>query len=211
MAYDVEQQESIAELKAWFDKNANWLLGAALVALAVVGGNWGWRWYEQRESLAASALYDQYQQAVVAKDANKARELASALLQQHASSAYASFAALMQARASSDAGDSAAVKAQLQWVIDKSSNKELAALARVRLAGVLLDQKAYDEGLALLQADAPAAMAAEYADRRGDLLYAQGKTAEARSAYQKALEQAGAQSPLRPLIQVKLDALPAAG
>jgi len=211
MAYDVEQQETIAELKAWFDKNANWLLGAALLALAVVGGNWGWRWYEQREAYAASALYDQYQQAVVAKDASKARELASALLQQHASSAYAAFAALLQARASVEAGDGAAAKAQLQWVIDKSGNKELAGLARVRLAGVLLDEKAYDAGLALLQADVPAAMAAAYSDRRGDLLYAQGKMAEARGAYEKALSLAGAQSPLRSLIQAKLDALPAAG
>lgn len=211
MAYDVEQQERIAELKAWFDKNANWMIGAALLAVAVVAGNWGWRWYAQREAYAASALYEQYQQAVVSKDTNKAREIASTLLQQHASSAYAAFAALAQARANLDAGDHAATKAQLQWVIDKSGNKELAALARVRLAGVLLDEKAYDEGLAVLQADVPVAMAAEVADRRGDLFLAQGKTAEARSAYEKALEQAGAQSSLRPIVQSKLDALPAAG
>lgn len=207
MAYDIEQQESIAALKDWFEKNANWLLGAALLAVAIVGGNWAWRWYVQRESYAASALYEQYQQAVVSKDANKARDLAGALLQQHSSSVYATFAALAQARASLDAGDSAAAKAQLHWVIDHGDNKELAAIARVRLAGILLDEKAYDEGLALLDAQAPKAMAVEFSDRRGDLLFAQGKTAQARSAYAQALEQAGAQNPLRPLIQAKLDAI----
>jgi len=137
--------------------------------------------------------------------------LASALLQHHASSAYATFAALAQARASFDAGDRAAAKAQLHWVIDHAGNQEWVALARVRLAGILLDEKAYEEGLTLLEAAAPMAMAAEISDRRGDLLLAQGKTDEARSAYAKALEQAGAQSPLRPVIQAKLDAIALAG
>lgn len=211
MAYDIEQQESISALKAWFEENGTWIIGGALLVVAVVAGGWGWRWYQQRESAAASALYEQYQQAVVAKDAGKARDLAGTLVQQHTSSAYATLAALAQARASLEAGDAAAAKAQLQWVIDKSGNAELAALARVRLAGVLLDEKAYDEGLALLQADPPAAFAAEFSDRRGDLLLAQGKAAEARGAYAKALEQVTAQSPLRSVIQTKLDALPAAG
>ncbi|HXY22887.1 MAG TPA: tetratricopeptide repeat protein [Burkholderiaceae bacterium] len=207
MAYDAEQQESIAAVKDWFENNANWLLGAALLAVAIVGGNWAWRWYVQREAYAASALYEQYQQAVVAKDASKARDLASALLQQHPSNVYSTFAALAQARVSLDTGDNAAAKAQLHWVIDHSDNKELSALARVRLAGILLDEKAYDEGLALLDAEAPKAMAVEFSDRRGDLLLAQGKTAQARSAYAQALEQAGAQNPLRPIIQTKLDAI----
>ena len=211
MAYDVEQQESIAALKSWFEANANWLLAVALVAAVIVAGNRAWHWYTARESYAAAALYEQYQQAVVTKDANKAREFAGALLEQHASSVYAAFAALAQARTSLDAGDVAAAKAQLHWVIDRSDNKELAALARVRLAGVLLDEKAYEEGLTLLEAETPKAMAAEFFDRRGDLLFAQGKTAQAREAYAKALEQAGAQSPLRPVIQAKFDAIAATG
>ncbi|HYB50421.1 MAG TPA: tetratricopeptide repeat protein [Burkholderiaceae bacterium] len=210
MAYDVEEQESLAALRAWFESNANWLLGAALLALVIVGGNWAWRWYGQREAQAASALYDQYQQAVVEKDLTRARDLAGALLQQHASSVYATFAALAQARASLDAADAAAAKAQLHWVIEHSANKELVALARVRLAGILLDEKAYDEGLALLDAEAPKAMAPEFLDRRGDLLLAQGKKEQARSAYAKALGEAGAQNPLRAVIQVKLDAIAAA-
>jgi len=211
MALDAEQQEQISAFKAWTEQYGNWIVGASLVVAAVAAGNWGWHWYTQREAAAAGAIYEQFSEAVGAKDAAKARDLAAALLQQHPSSAYATFAALTQARASLDAGDTAAAKAQLHWVIDKSSSKELVTLARVRLAGVLLDEKAYDEGLALLQGDAPAALAAEVSDRRGDLLLAQGKAADARVAYGKALEQASAQNPLRPVIQSKFDALPAAG
>jgi predicted negative regulator of RcsB-dependent stress response len=211
MAYDIEQQESLASMKAWFDANANWMIGILLVVTLGFTGNWAWRWYQTREGNAASALYDQYEQAVVAKDPGKARDAAAALTQQYPSSAYASFAALNQARVSLEAGDNAAAKAQLQWVVDKSGNKELQALARIRLAGVLLDEKSYDQGLAVLKDDVPAALAAEFSDRRGDLLFAQGKLTDARAAYAKALEQASAQNPLRQLIQSKLDALPTAG
>ena len=210
MALDAEQEEQISAFKAWVETYGNWIVAASLIVAAVAAGSWGWRWYVQREAAAAGAIYEQYSEAMGAKDTAKARDLAAALLQQHPSSAFAAFAALAQARASLEAGDAAAAKAQLHWVIDKSSNKELVTLARVRLAGILLDEKAYDEGLALLPGDAPAALAAEVSDRRGDLLLAQGKTGEARSAYAKALEQAGAQNPLRTVIQSKFDALPAA-
>jgi predicted negative regulator of RcsB-dependent stress response len=211
MAYDLEQQETISNLKGWFEENANLLIGLLVLLALVAGGSWGWRWYQRQESGASAVLFDQYEQALNAKNTSKARDVAAALMQQHASSAYAAFAALTQARAAIEAGDAAAAKAQLQFVIDKSGNAELATIARVRLAGILLDEKAYDDGLALLAADPPPALAAEVADRRGDLLLAQGKTPEARAAYAKALEQAGAQNPLRALIQAKLDALPVAG
>ncbi len=211
MALDADQQEQISAMKAWFEQYGNWIVAASLIVVAVAAGNWGWRWYAQREANAAAVIYDRYAQALANKDAAKARDLAATLTQQHAGSAFASFAALAQARASIDAGDATAAKAQLRWVMDKSPSRELAALARIRLAGVLLDEKAFDEGLALLQADMPAALAAEASDRRGDLLLAQGKKADARSAYAKALEQIGPQNPLRAIIQSKLDALPAAG
>jgi len=211
MAYDLEQQETISALRGWFEENSNWIIGILVAVTLVVGGYRGWNWYQQRQSAAAAALYDQYQQAYGGKDPAHARDLAAALVQQYGSSAYASLAALAQARASYDAGDATAAKAQLRWVIDQASSPEFAGLARIRLAGLLLDEKAYDEGLALLQTGIPAAMNAEAADRRGDILFAQGKPAEARAAYAKALEQAGERSPLRPLIQSKLDAIPAAG
>ncbi len=211
MALDAEELEQISAFKAWVEEYGNWIVAASLIVVAVAAGNWGWRWYAQREAAAAAAAYEQYTQALANKDAPKARDLAAALTQQHAGSAYASFAALAQARSSLEAGDATAAKAQLRWVMEKSPSKELAALARIRLAGVLLDDKAYDEGLGLLQADVPPALAAEAADRRGDLLLAQGKKADARGAYAKALEQIGTQNPLRPVIQSKFDALPPAG
>jgi predicted negative regulator of RcsB-dependent stress response len=116
-------------------------------------------------------------------------------------------AALTAARAAFDAGDLNGAKAQLQWVVDGGRDEEYRALARIRLAGVLLDEKAYDEGLKVLSGDVPAGFAGAVADRRGDLLMAQNKVAEARAAYQEALQKSDAKSPGRQLIQLKLDAI----
>ena len=81
------------------------------------------------------------------------------------------------------------------------------ALARFRLAGVLLDEKKFEEALGLLDAKPEDSMANLFADLRGDVLVAKGSEAEARAAYQMALEKTDAQSPYRNLIQIKLDAL----
>ena len=83
--------------------------------------------------------------------------------------------------------------------------------AQEQALGVLLDQQAYDEGLKLLAGTAPVGFEAEWADRRGDLLIAQGKAEEARAEYRTALEKAGKSAPLRRVIQIKLDALGGAG
>ena len=79
--------------------------------------------------------------------------------------------------------------------------------ARLRLAGILLDEKKYDEALKLLSAKSTDAYAALYADLKGDVLAAQGKPAEARAAYQLALDKSAAASQYRALIELKLDAL----
>ena len=85
----------------------------------------------------------------------------------------------------------------------------MVATARVRLAGVLLDEKAYDEALKVVSTDVPQSHAVQFADRRGDVLLALNKVDQARAAYKEALDKAAPDHPLRSYIQLKLDALPA--
>ncbi len=211
MSYDLQEQEQLDAFKAWWKAHGNWISGALSIVLAAVLAYQGWSWYQLRQSAQASALYEQFERASAAKDPAKARDLAGSLIEQYGSTVYASLAALRSAKAQIDSGDRNAAKAQLRWVVEHAAQKELALLARVRLAGVLLDEKTYDEALAVLKVDVPDSFASEFADRRGDILIAQGKPQEARAAYSEALAKAGAQQPLRALIQLKLDALPAVG
>jgi predicted negative regulator of RcsB-dependent stress response len=210
MAYDLEEQEQLATMKAWWDKYGNFILTAATVVLLGIAAFNGWRWYERREAQQGAAVYEELQKAFNGKDANRTKELAGTIIEHYGRTVYAPMAALQMARFNHDAGDLAAARAQLQWVMDKSGHEEYVLIARLRLAGVLLDEKNYDEALKVLSGGVPKSLVTAFADRRGDVLLAQGKVAEASAAYREALDSADARNPLRSFIQFKFDALPAA-
>jgi len=133
--------------------------------------------------------------------------LGAEIIDKYGSTAYGPMAALLLARRNYDSGDAPAAATRLQWAIDKARDDEIVALARLRLAAIRLDEKKYDEALALLDAKHAPAFAPLYADVRGDVLAAQGKVAEARAAYKLALEKTPPNSNYRSVVQIKLDAL----
>jgi len=128
-------------------------------------------------------------------------------MEKYGSTPYGPMAALIMAHANHQAGDLQSAGTQLQWVIDNTKDDEAAAVARLRLAAVRLDEKKLDEALKLLDAKHGEALAALYADLRGDVLVAQGKPAEARAAYKLALDKIAAGGNYRNVVQMKIDAL----
>jgi predicted negative regulator of RcsB-dependent stress response len=106
-----------------------------------------------------------------------------------------------------DAGDIAAARAQLQWVVDHADEPELKEIARYRLAELMLNDKQYDDALKMLDAKHGEPFAGLYADLRGDAHSAAGRIAEARAAYQEALAKLDAKSQYRNYVQVKLESL----
>ena len=211
MAYDLEEQEQLAELKAWWAKYGNFILTVITIVLLAFAAYNGWQWYQREQAAEAAGVYAQLEKALAARDVEKAGAFAEVLTSKYNRTAYATMAALQTARAQADAGKTDRARESLQWIIDKSDQSELQAIARVRLAGILLDEKKYDDALKALSADVPPGYAAVVADRRGDIFVAQNKFDEARAAYAEALAKADAQHPLRQLIQLKHDALPASG
>jgi len=206
MAYDLEEQEQLATLKAWWDKYGNATTWVLIAALAAYSGWNGWNYYQRDQAGKASALYEQLQAAVEAKDNAKVLRAAGDMEAQFGSTAYAPMAALVAAKSSFEANDLKSAKAQLQWAADHGAD-EFKAVAKIRLAGVLLDEKAYDEALKVLAGDVPAQFAGAVADRKGDVLAAQNKLTEARAAYKAALDATDKKNPGRQLIQMKLEAV----
>ena len=207
MAYDLEEQEQLATMKAWWSRFGNLVTWLLIAGLAIYSGWSAWNYYLRSQSAQAGQLYEEVQKSVAAKDSARVLRAAADMQQKFPRTAYAEMTGLAAAKVAFDANDLKNAKAQLQWVNEHGSDDEYRAVARVRLAGILLDEKAYGDGLKLLAGDAPPAFAGVVADRRGDLLVAQGKTADARSAYQEALTKMVQKNPGRLLIQLKLDAL----
>ena len=211
-AFDLEEQEQISQIKGWWEQYGTLVTGLAVaVALASVGWQ-GWQWYQGKQSAEASALYGVLQKAASEKNAQKAREAAGTLLEKYNGTAYADMAALLSAKVQADAGDLKNARVPLAWAATKANDPALRELARLRLATVLFDDKAYDEALAQLQAPTDESLTARFADLKGDILLAQGKREEARAAYKAvvtALEAAtkGESVALREIAQAKLDAV----
>ncbi|NYE22561.1 YfgM family protein [Pigmentiphaga litoralis] len=207
MAYDLEEQEQIESLKAWWAKYGTAILGIVAVCLLAAAAWNGWNWYQRRDAAQAMAQFEVLEKAADAGDIARVKDSAGTILENFGRSAYAPRAALIASSAYAKAGDARAAKAQLQWVVDRSKDDALVPVARLRLAGLLLDEKAYDDALKQLGASRPDAFAALFADRRGDVLIAQGKRDEARAAYKEALDKLDPATDLRSSIQLKLDAL----
>ena len=205
--YDLQEQEQIEELTAWWKQYGKLALLVVIAAAAAWGGIEGWRYYQHKQGLEAGELYAQLQEAAGGGDRNKVRDIAAVIADKYARTSYAEFAALAAAKAAFEAGDAAEAVARLQWVAEHARDDETREIARLRLAAALLDGKKYDDALQLLDAKHADALSALYADLKGDVLVAKGKTREARDAYQLALDKSDARSSYRALIQIKLDAL----
>ena len=205
--YDLEEQEKIASMKAWWEQYGKYVSGTVTVVCVIIIAVQGWRWYTRSQSEKAAVLYQAISQAATQNAPDKAKDAAAQLLDKYPGSAYASRAALIMAKIAVEANDKALAKTQLQWVIDRASEDEMKQIARLRLAYVLLDEKAYDDALRTLDAKHDDKLDGLYADAKGDILAAAGKLQEARAAYQAALNKMDPKGPLRNYVQLKLDSI----
>ncbi|MFP3800191.1 MULTISPECIES: tetratricopeptide repeat protein [Paraburkholderia] len=203
-----DEQESIESFKAWWTQWGNattWLVLIVLLALAAWNG---WNFWQRRQAAEAAVLYDQVQQAVNGSDKALITRVASDMEDRFGGTAYAQMSALAVAKALYMAGDTAGAKAQLQWAADHAKDEEFRQVAKLRLASLLLDEKAYDQGLALIPQPDAGSFKGVVADGRGDLLAAAGKRDDARASYKLALDSLPkTDASERQLIQFKLDAL----
>jgi predicted negative regulator of RcsB-dependent stress response len=206
MAYDLEEQEQIANFKAFWNRFGNLITWVLILALGGYAAWNFWNSHQRTQAVEASGLYDELTNAVQAADHAKVQRISGDIENKFGNTAYGQMAALSAAKAAFDAGDLKTAKAQLQWAIDHG-NDEYKSVARLRLSGLLLDEKAYDGALAQLNGDFAPQFAAEVADRKGDVLAAQNKLAEARTAYQAALDKMEKNHPGRQIVQIKLDAI----
>ena len=205
MAYDLEEQEQLESLKRWWKKHGNWITWVLIAVLGCYAVYAYWGYYQRKQTAQASQLYYEMQNAVMSDDNERALRVAKDTQEKFGRTAYEPMVTQVAAKMAYEENKVDVAKTQLQWVVDNAKQDGYKAIARLRLAGILLDEKAYDEGLKLLSAGFPEPFVGLAEDRKGDFLVAQNKLDDARTAYRTALEKTSPDDPGRQLIQLKLE------
>ncbi len=204
---DLEEQEQLDELKHFWKRYGNAITWVLIAVFGAVAAWNGYQYWQRKQAAQAAVMYDEVERAAVAGDMARLERALGDMKDRFGGTSYAGQAGLVAARAFNDKGNVDGAKGALAWVASKSSDEGYQAVARLRLAGLLLDAKAYDEALAQLTGTLPKDFAALAGDRRGDILIAQGKSAEAKAEYQSAWKALDERSEYRRLVEVKLNAL----
>jgi predicted negative regulator of RcsB-dependent stress response len=204
---DLEEQEQLDELKHFWKQYGNlitWTLIAVFAAIAVWNG---WQYWQRTQATHAAVMYDEVERAAQTGDTARVERAFADMKDKFGGTTYAQQAGLLAAKVMVDKGNVEGAKGALSWVADKASDEGYQATARLRLAGLLVDAKKYDEALKQLAAEFPKEFEPLVADRRGDIYNLQGKKAEAKAQYAKAYQGMEERSEYRRLLEVKLSAL----
>ena len=202
--------EELAVIKDWWQRNGKPLLTGSVLALVVVFGWQGWQKYQASQSHGASMVYQQLLETALnpsgQPDPAKVAELANTLKNDFAGTHYAQYGSLFVAKVAVEAGKLDDAAAELQAIVDKPVDDTLAELARQRLARVLAAQDKVEEALKLLEGDADQAYLASREELKGDLLVKLGRNDDAYAAYVKAKAALAEEAAVGGL-QMKLDDL----
>ena len=207
---DLQEQEQLDAVKAFWKRYGNlitWLLVVVMGAFAAWNG---WNWWERDQAMKSGAMYDELERAVQAGDAAKTARIYADLKERFPRTAYAQQGALATAKLQFDQGQLDAARDTLAWVAEKGIEEEIRTVARLRLAALQVEAKQYDAALKTLDAATAPTFEALVADRRGDVLAAQGKPELARAAYQTAWAAMSDKVDYKRLVEAKLTSLGAA-
>jgi predicted negative regulator of RcsB-dependent stress response len=202
------EKEQVELIRRWWSENGWYLVGGAVIAGLGYFGYQQYQRYRTERAVEAAAIYQDLV-SMIGDDRDDYDALLERLENDYASTPYADEARLAVARdvLISNPGRAAA---ELRAVMNQKRDRELAMVARLRLARVLAYQQDYAGALEVLDVEEPGAFQARLEDIRGDVHAAQGDIEAARTDYTNALTAVGAEAIDRSYVQMKLGDLPPA-
>lgn len=204
--YDLEEQEQLEQLKAFWQRYGGLISGVVLVAALGLAGYKGWNYYQGQQAVSAAALYDETARFNREKNIDGALQAFKTLKDKHGSTVFAQQAALAVAESAQEAGKTDAAIDALRWAAGQPVG-EYAALAKLRLAGVLMEKADLKGALTALDGAWPEAFVALAEDRRGDIQAQSGDTAKAQESYRKAYAALPSTEKYRDVVAIKLGAM----
>ena len=214
MALDLEEQENLANLKSFWARYGNYIIGVITVALLVYSGMSAWKWYQRDQAADAGKLYETLINSISKNEKDKTYLAAEDLQKKYGGTSYAAMGSLVAAKVAMDSNDASKAQRYLKWTANQASDDSFRALAQLRLLGILIDQgteaslKWADQ---LLKEKAVKGFEPLWIERRGDWYLVQTKIPEARTEYLKAMKAMQSDKAFpedaRGLLKVKIDAV----
>lgn len=207
MAEHLNEDEQVEALKKWWQENGTAIIIGIVVGLAVVIGVRYWFSYHEARSVNASDAYYKFTAAISKKDAALTQTLANEMLEDFKGTSYAALTAMQMAKLDIESNKLAEAEKNLRWAMDNPGHKTIGLIARLRLAKVLYAEDKFDAALAVLNQVKDPTFDPRFALVRADILSKQGKTEQAREAYQLALTDKSLAGKEREYVEMKLDSL----
>lgn len=204
---DLEEQEQLDQLKDFWKQYGSLITWVLILGLGALAAWRGWEYWQADRAVKASALYEELDRAAQSAEVERVTTLFADMRQRYPKVTYTEQGALLAARAQFGAGKLDAAVATLSWLAESGASRDYRSIARLRLAGLLIDLKKYDDALKWLSTDIAPEFAGLAADRRADVLMLQGKRSEAIAAYQEAWRTLDATLDYRRVVQTKLEVL----
>lgn len=206
-ALDLEEQEQLDQLKHFWQRWGNlisWVLIAVLSAYAAWNG---WQYWQRRQAAQAAVLFDTVEQSAQRGDLALLERSLADIQDKFGATTLAHQAGLLAGKVFAEKNEADKAEKALTWVTQKADDAGLAALARLRLAALALQNKSYDKARQWLSADVAPSFQPLVADRLGDLEMLQGQPDKAREHYLKAWRGLDVRAEYRQIVEVKLAAL----
>jgi predicted negative regulator of RcsB-dependent stress response len=214
MPLDLEEQEQVDRLKAFWQQYRNLITGVVTVVLFAYAAYSGYQWWRTSQATAAAQLYETMVSAINKGDKDQTLRAADDLQKQFSGTPYAAMSSLVAAKIAADAGDTLKAVDYLRWVVKNASDPGYTAIAKLRLVSQLIEQgsaKDYAQADAILKEKPISGFEALWLERRGDWYLAQKNIADARKSYEASWVQLNqtkeAPEEARRLLKVKLDAV----
>ncbi len=204
---DLEEQEQLDQLKHLWKQYGNLVTWLLIAVLAVFAGWNGYQYWQRNQAMQAAAMFDELERQARASDIARVERAFADMKEKYGGTTYAQQAGLLAAKLFHEAGRADAAVAALTWVAGNTADDGYKSVAKLRLAALHVESKAFDQALAQLGSDFPAEFQGLVADRRGDVLSVQGKKTEAGAEYLKAYRAMDERTEYRRLVEMKLNVL----
>lgn len=205
---DLDEQEQLDQIKHFWAKYGNAISAVLIVVFGSFAAWNGWQYWQNRQASQAAVLFDEVERAANTNEVDRMQRVLSDMQASYGGTVLAAQASLLAAKVHTELNQTEPARAALNWVVKSANGDEaLQAIARLRLSALDMQDQAWEAALVQLAAPAPIAFAGLVADRRGDVFSAQGKTDEARQAYESAYRAFAPTDAYRTLIAAKLATL----